>query len=55
VCILMSIKKLEMGKCIKDNGIRKQEKEMEWEFSSGLMGLSMKGFGGLIRLMEEGG
>jgi hypothetical protein len=48
----MNIKMLEMESFIRASGIRKQEKEMEWEFSFGLMDLNMKDFGEMIKQME---
>jgi len=42
-----------MGQNMKGNGMTKLVREMEWEFKFGLMGLSMRDFGKMIRLTAE--
>ena len=50
----MNSKTWEMVDFIKDNGIKKQGKEMEQEYSFGLMEASMKEFGEMTELMVKG-
>lgn len=38
---------------MKVNGMKKLEKEMEWEYKYGLMDLFMKDFGSMIKQMER--
>jgi hypothetical protein len=49
----MSTRMWEMAKSIRDNGTRKQEKEMEWESSFGLMGQSTRVCGEETEQMAE--
>ena len=51
--IQMNLKMWEMVDYIRDSGIRKLAREMEWAYSSGRMAANMKACGKEIKLMEE--